>query len=785
MEQSTSRGRGSARLQSWGSKPHKDSQLPVSTDLANVLAMSHQASATDNRCAVDGAQTANPFGNKNDITKVAQAAIGYRPKPHHQVSDMESIKALLRNFLDDIKEPQKDRSSYCDGLLSQWLDLWRRDRTYSLLIYVLGDCSERYQDRTLDFNDLETIDKIKTQVLEQQCLQQGFCLHLARMTSAVNTDPGDVLALKMAISLHEIRDLSGAVLGNKPVAVGRESIIQKSLLNKRYYQQNANGNPYPSPTEGTPSRPIDTTKSFQDWVLLIMPEGYRFRFLTENADLQALHDWIKEQSAELQLSENDLTGADPNVRWGLTLACKTQLNNISTSFASKLGQGDPTVVSRYSEMLGAVVCASLRLQDPELFQMAVTHNPRMLPLTVWEEIGRQMDLAQSSSYRNSLNRALSDINSLQDRYIILFDIRVGCETRNQPQESMETVHNWIQERFEQALNEIGRVEEHDGTILVIVAKNYAQAIAMNRIISFARRHSANQPFAIEFAFSLYDELIRNTIDPEFAKYALAEILSAAVPALCVRGGRHWSHYHGFPLPASTKAPGQDQQLQQADRMARLVCCCLTVGLRAEEHALLRHIWLGASVADAPTLQHVFLPYLKNLLMVMREHRIPLTTQSYQWQFQQVISLFITRFIGQEPTPLSPDLTCPPLGCAGPTRPYGCPTCLELDAFLVDPHRRTADVTGGIDAPEHVIEQIQGTDYLQMTVTSHSAEQMKSTIRITKNMTKPEEPDTRHDLWMERAIRANDSIQAICGDEEWKLLLGDKYDECMGLKAVRA
>lgn len=419
MEQSKSRGKGSARLQAWGSKPHKDSQLPVSTDLANVLAMSHQASATENRCAVDGAQTANPFGNKNDITKVAQAAIGYRPKPHHQVSDMESIKALLRNFLDDIKEPQKDRSSYCDGLLSQWLDLWRRDRTYSLLIYIL-DCSERYQDRTLDFNDLETIDKIKTQVLEQQCLQRGFCLHLARMTSAVNTDPGDVLSLKMAISLHEIRDLSGAVLGNKPVAVGRESIIQKSLLNKRYYQQNANGNPYPSPTEGMPSRPIDTTKSFQDWVspshvalcysfsmdsshiiqvLLIMPEGYRFRFLTENADLQALHDWIKEQSAELQLSENDLTGTDPNVRWGLTLACKTQLNNISTSFASKLGQGDP--VTRYSEMLGAVVCASLRLQDPELFQMAVTHNPRMLPLTVWEEIGRQVDLAQSSSYRNS------------------------------------------------------------------------------------------------------------------------------------------------------------------------------------------------------------------------------------------------------------------------------------------------------------------------------------------------------------------------------------------------
>lgn len=274
------------------------------------------------------------------------------------------------------------------------------------------------------------------------------------------------------------------------------------------------------------------------------------------------------------------------------------------------------------------------------------------------------------------------------------------------------------------------------------------------------------------------------MDAGSAKFALAEILSAAIPALCAQDGRHWSYYHRLPLPASTKAPDQDQNLLQADRIARLVGCCLTVGLRTEKHALLRHIWLSASVADAPTLQHVFLPYLKNLLLVMRELRIPLTTQSYQWQFQQVISLFIIRFISQEPTPLSPDLTCPPLGCASPARPYGCSTCLELDAFLVDPHRKTADVTGGIDAPEHVAEQIQGTDYLQMTVTSHSAEEMKSTIRITKNVTKPEEPDARHDLWVGRVIRANDAIQAICGDEDWKLLLGDKYDECMNLKAVR-
>lgn len=275
------------------------------------------------------------------------------------------------------------------------------------------------------------------------------------------------------------------------------------------------------------------------------------------------------------------------------------------------------------------------------------------------------------------------------------------------------------------------------------------------------------------------------MDAGSVRYALAAILSITIPTLCMQGSHDWSLPQGFQNSASVNALSQDSQMLQADRMARLVRCCLTVGLYNEEHALLRHMWVVASVADTPTLQNVFLPYLKLLLVVMRDHHIPLTKQIYQWQFQQVISLFITRFIGKEPKPLSADLNCPPLGCANPSRPYGCPTCLELDAFLVDPRRKSADVKGGIDAPEHVATQIQGTDYLQMTVVSHSAAQMQSTIRITKNITKSEESDARHDLWKEKVMKANDMIQAICGDAEWKILLGEKYDECMGLKAVRA
>lgn len=131
-----------------------------------------------------------------------------------------------------------------------------------------------------------------------------------------------------------------------------------------------------------------------------MPEGYRFKFLTANADPEALHDWIKTQSADLPPSETDLAGADPNARWGLGLACKTQLNNIGAWLTTGSSRGIVREHKEQSAMLEAVFRASIRLRDSDLFQKAVTLNPSMLSLDMWEELGSTMELAQFVSYRS-------------------------------------------------------------------------------------------------------------------------------------------------------------------------------------------------------------------------------------------------------------------------------------------------------------------------------------------------------------------------------------------------
>ena len=167
---------------------------------------------------------------------------------------MESVKALLRDFLDGVEgveEVETERSSYFQGLLQQWLDIRRRDRDRTLLIYILGGRSEQYKSRELSLDNMETVHKIS--------LQQGVGVYFAKMTSTITIAPYGPLEGKMDFSLEGVCDLSGGISGglpkNRSVAVGRKSVLHRSMLEERYKQ-------------GTSFYRIGEARIFQDLVSL-------------------------------------------------------------------------------------------------------------------------------------------------------------------------------------------------------------------------------------------------------------------------------------------------------------------------------------------------------------------------------------------------------------------------------------------------------------------------------------------------------------------------------------
>ena len=131
-----------------------------------------------------------------------------------------------------------------------------------------------------------------------------------------------------------------------------------------------------------------------------MPQGHQFKFLVENADPLALHEWIRSESTNLPASKVDPTKMDATRRWGLTLACNCQLNNIRIRITNEGDPGDTQAWYRQPVSLEVIVSLSLKLKDPELFGAAITMDPVRLSLAAWKEIGSLMDLPSFlSSYR--------------------------------------------------------------------------------------------------------------------------------------------------------------------------------------------------------------------------------------------------------------------------------------------------------------------------------------------------------------------------------------------------
>ena len=62
--------------------------------------------------------------------------------------------------------------------------------------------------------------------------------------------------------------------------------------------------------------------------------------------------------------------------------------------------------------------------------------------------------------------------------MILRSINVGSGAQNETEDSMTKIRKWIQDQFKRALKEIQQVEDNDGAIAVLVARNFAPEITL-------------------------------------------------------------------------------------------------------------------------------------------------------------------------------------------------------------------------------------------------------------------------------------------------------------------
>ena len=62
--------------------------------------------------------------------------------------------------------------------------------------------------------------------------------------------------------------------------------------------------------------------------------------------------------------------------------------------------------------------------------------------------------------------------------MILRSINAGSGAQDETPESMIMIRKWIQNQFKRALKEIQAVEDNDGAIAILVARNFAPEITL-------------------------------------------------------------------------------------------------------------------------------------------------------------------------------------------------------------------------------------------------------------------------------------------------------------------
>ena len=214
-----------------------------------------------------------------------------------------------------------------------------------------------------------------------------------------------------------------------------------------------------------------------------------------------------------------------------------------------------------------------------------------------------------------------------------------------------------------------------------------------------------------------------------------------------------------------------------NRIAHLIGCCLISGLKDEENRLLDTIASEASSADDRTLKDNLMPFLRTLRQIMEQNSVPLTTQVYQDLFQYIIALFIIGYVKMEP-PHPANQTCPKAGCGAGRQ---CQDCWDLDDFLRHPSKKCWNLTTTGQRRDHVEHRVLGSQSSYFRCETIRNRHAPHTLKVTKTLS--EAWEASHSAWLDRCTQAQETLAAI-GHEALKQLLGNKYNECIELRAVK-
>lgn len=106
--------------------------------------------------------------------------------------------------------------------LAEWKRLWQQSGEPQLLTYML----DNNYSHNLNISALKQSDQHRAQFLKKLCAEEGFCLYLAHMESAIDNTENKTCELTMIVNLD------GSVL-LRNVNIDEERLVQADWFDNR------------------------------------------------------------------------------------------------------------------------------------------------------------------------------------------------------------------------------------------------------------------------------------------------------------------------------------------------------------------------------------------------------------------------------------------------------------------------------------------------------------------------------------------------------------------------
>jgi hypothetical protein len=183
--------------------------------------------------------------------------------------------------------------------------------------------------------------------------------------------------------------------------------------------------------------------------------------------------------------------------------------------------------------------------------------------------------------------------------------------------------------------------------------------------------------------------------------------------------------------------------------------------------------IAAQVGSIPPseFQHLWLPFLHNLVEVLKGASIPLTTPRYRQLILAILETYIERYVGPEP-PAGIDWAVPGVNCNSYNCSYG--DCSQLDAFLRSSIQSVARFQIGKKRRQHLHQLLDRarSPYTHTTDRSTYPETLVVTKVIGKGLAR--------NGWEARVKKAREALEGFRSD--LGTALKEDYDRIMRMVA---